>query len=71
MKIIISLLTYAAVPLPEHLLMLPQFAAVRRIPRRLDHDARQVKACGPPALRRERAANRVHAAKHVGEKMRR
>jgi hypothetical protein len=44
---------------------------VRRIARRLDHDARQVNACGPSALGRERAANRVHAGKHVGEKMRR
>ena len=43
--------------------------AVRRIARRLDHDARQVNAGGPPAFRRQRAADRVDTRKYVGEKM--
>ena len=43
---------------------------MRGIARRLDHDARQVDAGGPSAFGRERAANRVHARQHVGEKMR-
>jgi hypothetical protein len=42
---------------------------VRGIARRLDHDTRQVNACGPSAFRCERAANRMHARKHVGEKV--
>ena len=42
---------------------------MRGIARRLDHDTRQVDARGPSAFRRERAANRMHARKHVGEKM--
>ena len=43
--------------------------AVRRIARRLDDDARQVNAGGPPAFRRQRAADRVDTRKYVGEKM--
>ena len=45
--------------------------AMRRIARRLDHHARQVDIRGPPALGRERAANRVHARQHIGKQMRR
>ena len=44
--------------------------AMRGVARRLDHDARQIDARGPSAFGRERAANRVHARQHVGEKMR-
>ena len=43
--------------------------AMRGIARRLDHDARQIDAGGPPALSRERAASGMDACEHVGEKM--
>ena len=43
--------------------------AMGGIARRLDHDPRQVDTVRPSAFRRERAADRVHPRKHVGEKM--
>ena len=42
----------------------------RGIARRLDHDPRQIDARGPSAFSRQRAAHRMHAREHVGEKMR-
>ena len=57
--------------LGQHHRGIGRHVAMRGVARRLDHDARQVDAGGPTAFGRERAANRMHARQHVGEKMRR
>ena len=56
--------------LGQHHRGIGRHVAMRGIARRLDHDPRQIDAGGPAAFGRERAADRVHARQHIGEKMR-
>ncbi len=55
--------------LGQHHRGIGRHVAMRCITRRLDHDPRQINAGGPAAFGGERAANRVDARQHVGEKM--